>query len=249
MRYAFCCVSISPIRKEKSDSSEMVSQLLFGEVVEVVETQNNWVKITNYSDAYSGWVDEKQLLYLSEKEIKRWLEGKQILQSLILEIEGPLGRQIITKGALIPSEKETTFNIGAYTYCYIESPDLKKLSLSDFAKSYLSTPYLWGGKSPFGIDCSGFTQQVFKAIDINLPRDAYQQAELGMEINFEDKVEGDLAFFQNESGKITHVGIVLSGNKIIHASGYVRIDLLRQDGIYHEKSLQRTHQLAIIKRY
>jgi gamma-D-glutamyl-L-lysine dipeptidyl-peptidase len=121
-------------------------------------------------------------------------------------------------------------------------------SWQEFALTYLNTPYLWGGKSPFGIDCSGFTQQVFRFKGINIPRDAYQQEELGILIEFDDVQEGDVAFFSNDKGKITHVGIILNDKQIIHASSWVRIDQLKYDGIYTSDTSEKTHQLASIKR-
>lgn len=123
-------------------------------------------------------------------------------------------------------------------------------SIRSLAMQYLDVPYLWGGKSKWGIDCSGFCQQVFKHLGIKLPRDAYQQAETGEVVGFLLEAQtGDLAFFDNEEGKITHVGIMLGPNDIIHASGKVRIDKIDNQGIINSDTNQRTHKLRIIKRY
>jgi len=113
----------------------------------------------------------------------------------------------------------------------------------------LNAPYLWGGKSFFGIDCSGFTQQVFRFLDKRLPRDAYQQAEEGMTVEFDETEVGDLAFFANASGKITHVGIILENMQIIHAHGAVRLDELTKEGIFSADKGGITHYLTVIKRY
>jgi hypothetical protein len=244
-KFAFCRVSISPLRKENSDSSEMVSQLLFGEVFEVLEIQNNWTKIRCYFDNYEAWMDTKQFIFLSQKELNRHLQGLSIQTELISEIQTPWGSQIITRGAFVPPTK--TFNIGNHPFEFAKELQNQNFTIETFAKSYLNAPYLWGGKSPFGIDCSGFTQQVFRLFDKNLPRDAYQQAEHGQEIEFDDAQVGDLAFFHNLSVKITHVGIVLNDKKIIHASGFVKIDTLKQDGIYSDDS--KTHELSFIRRF
>jgi gamma-D-glutamyl-L-lysine dipeptidyl-peptidase len=123
-------------------------------------------------------------------------------------------------------------------------------NIRQVALQYLDVPYLWGGKSFFGIDCSGFCQQVFRHFGINLPRDAYQQAEKGEVVGFlQEVVCGDLAFFDNEEGRITHVGLMLNTHEIIHASGKVRIDKIDHQGIINSETGVRTHQLRIIKRY
>jgi hypothetical protein len=244
-KFAFCKVSISPLRKENADVSEMVSQMLFGEVVEVLEVQNNWTKVLTYFDNYEAWTDTKHLIYLSEKELFRHLDGLSIETELIQELQTPWGKQIITRGAFVPASKE--FNIGNHSFQFSVEKRSQNFDLLTFALSYLNSPYLWGGKSPFGIDCSGFTQQVFRLFDKNLPRDAYQQAEIGQEIPFAENQLGDLAFFHNSKGKITHVGIILDENQIIHASGCVKIDLLKSDGIYSDDS--KTHELSFIRRF
>jgi cell wall-associated NlpC family hydrolase len=118
----------------------------------------------------------------------------------------------------------------------------------DCALEFLNVPYLWGGKSVFGIDCSGFVQLVFRLYDLNLPRDAYQQAEIGELIDSKEARQGDLAYFTNEKGKIIHVGIVLDNETIIHASGRVRIDQLTKSGIYNSDYCKETHKLHFIKR-
>lgn len=248
MKFAFCKVAVSPIRKENADPSEMVSQLLFGEVVEIQDIQDNWTQIRTFCDNYEGWTDTKHLLPLTTKELNRWLDGIGILGDLLAEIETPWGKQVITRGAFIPSDSNERFNIANYEFKFLTHFNTIEHDLNSFANSYLNAPYLWGGKSPLGIDCSGFTQTVFRYLSKNIPRDAYQQADFGMEIPFDETESGDLAFFTNSKGKITHVGIVLENNKIIHASGWVRIDELKSDGIYKSDSGEKTHDLFVIKR-
>lgn len=113
---------------------------------------------------------------------------------------------------------------------------------------YLNAPYQWGGKSPFGIDCSGFTQMVYRLAGYQLKRDASQQVMQGKTVALSDAQVGDLAFFTNEAGRITHVGLMLDNNRIMHASGKVRIDTLDEQGIIHHETKQYTHQLNIMKR-
>lgn len=246
---AYCFVSISPVRTENKDQSEIVTQLLFGELIHVLELHEPWFKIKTYFDNYEGWIDSKHVHFLTEKEMKRWLEGLTIQYNLLETIKTPWGNQRIVKGSYVPSFKEQNFKIGEDKFEYISS-EIEKIPTSIFetALEYLNTPYLWGGKSPFGIDCSGFTQQVFRFYDINLPRDASQQVEHGLEIEFDEIQEGDVAFFNNKTGKITHVGILDGQGNIIHASGQVRIDHFTKQGIIHSETKSLTHNLNCIKR-
>lgn len=249
MSYACCKVSLAPLRTDKNDAAEMCSQLLFGEPVEVLEVLDNWTKIRTIFDHYEGWMDTKLLLNLSEKEFKRWLDGLSISTAFTRLIQGSWGIFPITMGAYLPFNLADEFQIGSERFSLVEENSVTDLSdLKQFALAYLNAPYLWGGKSPFGIDCSGFTQQVFRLVDKQLPRDACDQVEHGMEVAFEDASFGDLAYFHNKSGKVTHVGIVLEEHQIIHASGWVRIDELRIDGIWREDFGRLTHPLTSIKR-
>jgi gamma-D-glutamyl-L-lysine dipeptidyl-peptidase len=247
--FAFCKVSISPVRRENADPSEMVTQILFGEIVTINERKENWTNITSYTDNYTGWVDTKHLIKLSQKEVNRWLDGITLETSLIRIIETPWGKQHITRGAFLPFGSQDEFQIGKFNFRFkTESIPFEVFEIPTIALSYLNAPYLWGGKTPFGIDCSGFTQTVFRFININLPRDASQQVELGNLIEFSDNQVGDLAFFRNAKGKTTHVGIILENNQIIHASGEVRIDKLTPEGIEHSETNSITHYLSEIKR-
>lgn len=247
-RTGYCFVSISPVRKERGDQQEMVTQLLFGELVEILSIDEPWAHIVTYSDRYEGYIDHKHLKLLSEKEVKRWMDGQSILSDREIEMMTPWGIQRICRGSYITSE-ETDFNIGKDMFSLLNAENREFPNTYELAKDYLNTPYLWGGKSPFGIDCSGFTQIVFRIFGINLPRDAYEQAEHGTEVEFEDNLQGDLAFFSNKEGRITHVGIIGSGNEIIHAAGHVRIDELKEEGIYRKDQDRITHQLTVIKRF
>ncbi len=246
---AYCTVSISPLRSEASDRSEMVSQLLFGEIVQIDEIQSPWCKISSYMDNYNGYIDLKHVHFLTEKEVNRWLDGIGILSDLHCRIQTPWGIQRIFKGAYIPFESCEAFNIGHHRFEFLDTPSYQRASNAyDQALNYLNTPYLWGGKTPYGIDCSGLTQMVFRFHEINLPRDASQQVDYGQSVSFEEIQTGDLAFFRNRDGKITHVGICHENGTIIHASGWVRIDKLNREGIIHSESGLQTHDLHCIKR-
>jgi cell wall-associated NlpC family hydrolase len=158
-------------------------------------------------------------------------------------------------GSSLPHFKDRTCRLGPTAYRFegnVKCPEklLTTKGIAENAYMYLHSPYLWGGRTPFGIDCSGFTQMVYKLAGIKLKRDAWQQAEQGSLIHLVDEArQGDLAFFDNDEGRIIHVGIVLPNNKIIHASGKVRLDSLDHHGIFNQETKKYTHNLRLIKRF
>lgn len=245
---AFCFVSISPLRKEASDRAEIVTQLLFGEIIEIIEIKENWTKIITFHDHYEGYIDTKHFIKLSPKEVKKWLDNQLLLPNLCLDIQTPWGKQTIVRGSFIGST--TNFSIGNHSFsCDGQIEKLNEQNPFDFALHYLNTSYLWGGKSPFGIDCSGLTQMVYRFFEISLPRDASQQVQDGLPIPFDEVEKNDLVFFHNKEGKVIHVGIMGSNFQIIHASGHVRIDKLTPIGIFNEEKQTITHNLHAIKRF
>lgn len=247
--FAFCSVSISPLRAEPSDAAEMVSQLLFGEVVTIIEQKEKWWKVQSFADNYLGWLDPKQIRILTQKEVNRWLDGISYERAPNIQLLSDTGIMPIPKGSFIPFQFSENFSIGKYEYAYL-GIDYKYPIKNPFelANEYLNAPYLWGGKTPAGIDCSGLTQAVFRFSEINLPRDASQQVEYGEVISYNNSEVGDLAFFQNKDGKVTHVGILSGEGTIIHASGYVRISTMDQNGILEDDGKNYTHSLHSIKR-
>ena len=251
MNYGYCHLSIIPLREKPADTSQMVSQLLFGDVFEIIETvSDNWIHIRNSYDGYEGYIDPKQQININETEYQALKEVKQSNKT-VLKIDSSQGQLLLPPACSFP-----TNNIKLNGF----SANLDSVSLSAFeetafseigslAMSFLNAPYLWGGKTPFGVDCSGFTQSVFKMCGISLKRDASQQAEQGETLNFLEECRvGDLAFFDNSEGHIIHVGILLEDQKIIHASGKVRIDTIDHHGIYNETLQKYTHQLRLLKR-
>ncbi len=255
--YGVCNLSVVPCRKEPSDRSEMVTQLLFGETFEIVEIQGSWVHIKITFDGYDCWIDKKQFLPIQQQtfDIINTVEPYHC-NELIQIISNSKTKQHfpITIGASLPNfdDGECVIENSSYAYdgAFINGYlPFTKSGIIETAMLYLNSPYLWGGKSPFGIDCSGFTQSVYKLNGIKLLRDAYQQAEQGETLSFVEEAEpGDLAFFDNEEGRIIHVGIVMENNQIIHASGKVRIDGFDHHGIFNHEKRDYSHQLRLLKR-
>ena len=255
MQYAACQVSIAPMRAHPSDKSEMVSQLLFGEAVEIQDSKDTWRMGSCAWDGYAGWVDAKQLTPLSEEEFNACQQHQTLSLSLVEGLMASDHFVPLTMGAVLPRYDGLKCSLGGQSYQFsgpVVTPGPQQLGIKwivKIARRYLNAPYLWGGKSPFGIDCSGFTQMVFKTAGIRLFRDANQQVVQGRAIDFAEQCQsGDLAFFDNGRGHITHVGIILPECHIIHASGKVRIDKLDHFGIFNSEQNRYTHQLRIIKR-
>lgn len=250
--FGICNLAIVPIRLEASHRSEMVSQLLFGEHFQVLEKSKGWIKIKLQFDGYEGWIDEKQYQPISESEFGL-LSSKEIVLNADL-IEYISGKDNLLFP--IPLGASLSFldvpQINTYEFRFEGLKVFGKKPKTEILKTafmYLNTPYLWGGKTPFGIDCSGFVQMVYKLNGYSLFRDAYQQATQGEVLSFIEEAEaGDLAFFDNEEGKITHVGILMNDNYIIHAHGKVRIDRLDHLGIMNVDTKRHTHKLRVIKK-
>ena len=251
MNYVACIVAVAPLRKEAAHRSEMVSELLLGEYAEVLESTKDFARVKCLSDDYEGWCQKVQLTEVTNVESTNLFLHKAIG---IAKLNGrdchiSLGTPLYSTNEIISFGKFAVQYPSRYT-CDATKNEFNSENIQHIAEQFLNAPYLWGGKSVFGIDCSGFTQQVFKLFNIKLPRDAYQQAEIGDIIGFLQETKcGDLAFFDNEEGKITHVGILINSETIIHASGKVRIDKIDNAGIISSDTGERTHRLRIIKRY
>lgn len=251
MSYGFAKLAIIPVRAEGSDKAEIITQLLFGDHYEVLEEAEKWIKIRNHFDQYEGWICRKQFFEITGKEYDELsINEFPLCASLTGQITLDGENINLTKGAILPYYHHGDIRIRdkrAKFTGVINEPDITYLITH--AISYLNTPYLWGGRSPFGIDCSGFAQIVYKLCGYKLPRDAYQQAEHGFDVPFVETSEpGDLAFFDNEEGRIIHVGIITEPGKIIHASGRVKIDLLDSEGIFDQETKRYTHKLRLIRR-
>ncbi|RPG65527.1 MAG: hydrolase Nlp/P60 [Flavobacteriaceae bacterium TMED42] len=235
------------MRKENSHQSEMVSQLLYGECYKIVEKRKNWVKIRLEWDGYEGWIDQNQLNKISRESFDK------ITQSTF-KISIDLVNYITTEEnllfpVLIGSDLRGLKTLRHRFEGEFERPKKLKKSLISTAYLFLNAPYLWGGKTLLGIDCSAFTQMVYKINGVKLSRDADQQSLQGQTLSFiEESEAGDLAFFDNAEGKITHVGLLLENHHIIHASGTVRIDRIDQSGIFNVETQSHSHKLRFIKK-
>jgi len=254
--HGVCRLALVSVRKDPADASEQLTQLLFGDHYEVtnVSADKKWIQIRIHADLYEGWIAENQHHSIT-KEFFEQINHTNYkistdLTSSLLYKKNPL---TILMGSIVPISNSELFRMEEQFAFNGESKSLGQKRDFEFLKSvalkYLNAPYQWGGKSPFGIDCSGFTQMVFKISGYPLLRDSSQQANHGKKVkSLSEALPGDLAFFQNAQGKIHHVGIVLSEEKIIHASGRVRIDFLMDEGILNADSKIYTHQLAGIRR-
>lgn len=250
--FGLCNLSSIPLRFEPSDRSEILSQVLFGDHFLILEKQKQWIKIQLQFDNYIGWVDEKQFQYISEMEFEQLSSETIVLNADLVEYITTDDNFLmpITLGSSLSFLSHNEINTKGFVFEGLRTSGIKpKSDLIKTAFLYLNAPYLWGGKTPFGIDCSGFTQMVYKLNGYKLLRDASQQAGQGEALSFiEESEPGDLAFFDNEAGNIIHVGIIMNDNYIIHASGKVRIDRLDHLGIYNAELNRHTHKLRVIKK-
>lgn len=245
MILGICNLSIVPVRIVDSDKSEMINQLIYGDIIEILEEKEKWVKIKSVFDDYIGWIDKKQYFKIDDN-IKLDLNNPVYSVNLVEFIENN-NNELVT----IPIGSDVS-NISLMNHKFdgkTISGKNNRNSIVNTALSFLNSPYLWGGKTPFGIDCSGFTQMVYKINGYKLYRDAKDQANQGETLSFiEESEAGDLAFFNNDQGDIIHVGIILQNNHIIHASGKVRIDRIDHSGIYNNDLNMHTHSLRYIKK-
>lgn len=267
MHFGICLQSLAAVRSEASHRSEMVSQLLFGELYRIYDNYQGWHKIKSSHDNYEGWIDARQSTPLEEQEFLRLFYADtpcslDLVQLVYNETQKLL--YPILMGSSLPGLEGQFFTINGESYVFegqvsdstlleeAQTPQERltaKQGITEDAMLYLNSPYQWGGRSPFGLDCSGFVQMVYKLKKIKLLRDASQQATQGEVVNLLEEAEpGDLAFFDDEEGNITHVGMLLDRYRIIHASGRVRIDAVDHEGIYDEKLGKYTHKLRLMKR-
>lgn len=258
MDYGISGLSLIPVRKEPSEKSEMVTQVLFGEHFQVISEMVGWCQVRLAWDGYEGWIDSKMITPVNARTYKRFETRASAVTADIINLIPVNNEQnlMLVAGSTLPVwrpnlkefsiSKESCKATGHVFYGKIKNP--REVIISQALK-YFNAPYLWGGRSPFGVDCSGFTQILYKMVGIRIPRDASQQVRQGVALSFVDEAQpGDLAFFDDEEGNIVHVGVIWKRNKIIHASGKVRIDNVDQFGIFNVDLKRYTHKMRVMKK-
>jgi gamma-D-glutamyl-L-lysine dipeptidyl-peptidase len=267
MEFGICLQTVIPVRSEPSHKSEMVTQVLFGELFRIILSEKGWANVQLSYDNYTGWIPLNQVQLLSETEFLHLFNAESAVAFDLVQLISNKTRNTIAPliiGSSLPGYVNGDFSILSDHYFYdgtvaeispfdtisTQQDHLKvKRTIVSDAMFYLNSPYLWGGRTPFGIDCSGLVQMVYKLKKIKLLRDASQQATHGESLNFISEAEpGDLAFFDDEEGTIIHVGLLINKTRIIHASGKVRIDAIDHEGIFNPEEQRYTHKLRIIKR-
>jgi hypothetical protein len=263
MKYGITHLSQISLREAPAHSSQLVSQLLFGDAYQIEEVVENWLKIKTLDCEYEGYIDKKLWNEMHEDDASEYASLKKyivtdyfiIIKAFETDITFP-----VFMGSSFPYPQDNMLILGNSIFV-VELPDERifpkhpvlleqQVALLQFASGYLQAPYLWGGRTPAGIDCSALVQLAFKSINIALPRDASQQVNHGTQIDFATEWQpGDVAFFDNEEGNITHAGIICGKDKILHASGLVRIDNLDTTGIFNKQLEQYTHRLRTVKRF
>lgn len=237
MKYGICPLSVVPMRANPAHESELVSELLFNDIYKIIDENEEWIKIRCCFDAYEGWIRKLQHRGISEKEFQEYITKD---------------KYIINQACIFYNDKILSFGSKLFEKTndsILLRDKFDRQLLVESALKLKNVPYRWGGKSIMGIDCSAFVQLCAKVAGYKLPRDASQQVKFGEIVSsLSEAQSGDIAFFENENGRVTHVGILISNDTIIHASGKVRIDKIDDTGIYNEETKSHTHNLYSIKR-
>jgi hypothetical protein len=255
MEYGITQASFIPVRREPHSASEMTSQLLFGEIFEVLERKDEWMVARNRYDGYEGWISPI-LTSLFREDILREYEAMETFQvrKRFCALKGPQGTLMVPAGSILYYRSKDPERIRCGSDYELDSdpgkPSAEKLQeLEQIQGQFMNVPYLWGGKSSYGTDCSGLVQTVMRMLGIPLLRDASQQVGQGRTVNMITEARaGDLVFFDNEEGEIVHTGIISGPGRIFHASGCVKEDIIDHQGIYSRQLEQYTHRLRVIKR-
>lgn len=254
--FTIITLPLIPLRAEADERSEMVSQLLFGQQVEILETVEGWYQVKNLTDNCSGWIGKKTLSprYFTSDPPDTSAFRAARTPLVVCFRTSSVEKITLPGGSMLPPVNREQFELQDEIYQLAQfEPVFTKNNngqlVVELANQYVNAPYLWGGKSIFGIDSSGLVQIVFSMIDVSLPRDASQQVEFGTVVDFLSEVQaGDVAFFENEEGNIVSTGILINSHQIIHSSGNVKIEIIDSQGIISSQTGEYTHKLRVIKR-
>jgi gamma-D-glutamyl-L-lysine dipeptidyl-peptidase len=206
-------VPVADVRRDPSHRSERLSQLLYGQEVTVAESQERFCSVRT-SDGYRGWVAQSYLGTLDSGFAPQAVVSSRWAT---FTVEGR-GGMVLPFGGLVRCDGETYRDVATNQPMSLDEGAIDKslarpdLSPTSLAQMFLSTPYLWGGTSPYGFDCSGLVQSVYRRCGINLPRDSKDQISSGREIELKDAADGDLVFFPG------HVAMYMGALRIIHAT-------------------------------
>ena len=256
MEFGICLLGAVGVRERPDHRFEMVSQLLFGEMFEMLELRNGWYHIRMIHDSYQGWIPVNQAEPLEFEEYVALRNQPAMVTTELVSFIRNKEEQTsfpISAGCSVYPGIRGDIRLGSQVFRYdgqlINTAEPSLNNVTDYAMLFLNTPYLWGGRSYCGMDCSGFVQVVYKMAGIRIPRDTTIQASHGETIHLINETEtGDLLFFDNQDGEINHVGILLQEGFIIHAHGKVRIDRIDHNGIFDARLKRYTHQLRLMKR-
>ena len=238
MDYGIIDLNIVPVRKKNNAKSEMINQLFFGEIITIIKTKEKWSFISSNIDKYQGWIRNLHFKLIKKTDYKILSKSDSVFSKSEIIIKNDTSEITIPTGSLLSSVK-------FLNYSYVDEGEYK--SLLETIKSFINSPYLWGGKTKNGVDCSGLVQSIFKTLNIILPRDSKEQSNFGVEIKEGYKL-GDLAFFGENANKISHVGILVDNETVVHAYGKVRMDKINSRGIYNIEEERITHFLQKVNR-